>query len=274
MAEIVRKSSAGQAIKGACTAGARKAISYGGRKVLKWFTSLRSSSSHTGALASEDVLYETLFRQAGIIRANTIKELFEYMQVLSRYGNSKKTKAKSNESENKSTISDSHFEHLSKEFHLEVLESTNILPLSNTGIGYLAPINMTNNLNVAGNITTNNGYLGGRHVFNTGILADSNGNINLASSISGNILTCATVNGTFIEKTIVDAGLSQGNWFLLRNTGSTVGTSTNLIYVKDPNGNTLIQLHPSNEGASVITWALVVKMGVANTTWTLISSGH
>lgn len=49
-----------------------------------------ASSSHTGALASEDVLYETLFRQAGIIRANTIEELFEYMQVLSRYNKSKK----------------------------------------------------------------------------------------------------------------------------------------------------------------------------------------
>jgi acetate---CoA ligase (ADP-forming) len=49
-----------------------------------------ASSSHTGALASEDVLYESLFRQAGIIRANTIEELFEYMQVLSRYGGSEK----------------------------------------------------------------------------------------------------------------------------------------------------------------------------------------
>jgi acetate---CoA ligase (ADP-forming) len=44
-----------------------------------------ASASHTGALASEDVLYETLFRQAGINRANSTEELFEFMQVLSRY---------------------------------------------------------------------------------------------------------------------------------------------------------------------------------------------
>ena len=48
---------------------------------------LGASSSHTGALASEDILYETLFRQSGMIRANTIQELFDFMQVLSRYPN-------------------------------------------------------------------------------------------------------------------------------------------------------------------------------------------
>ncbi|CAG0921149.1 unnamed protein product, partial [Notodromas monacha] len=44
MSEIVKKSSAGQAVKGACTAGARKALSYGGQKVLKWLTSVRRTS--------------------------------------------------------------------------------------------------------------------------------------------------------------------------------------------------------------------------------------
>jgi acetate---CoA ligase (ADP-forming) len=44
-----------------------------------------ASSSHTGALASEDILYETLFRQAGITRANSIEELFEFMEVLGKY---------------------------------------------------------------------------------------------------------------------------------------------------------------------------------------------
>ncbi len=44
-----------------------------------------ASSSHTGALASEDILYQTLFRQAGMIPADTIQELFNYMQILSRY---------------------------------------------------------------------------------------------------------------------------------------------------------------------------------------------
>jgi acetate---CoA ligase (ADP-forming) len=54
-----------------------------------------ASSSHTGALASEDILYETLFRQAGIIRANTIEELFDFMQVLSKYGSGEKLIMKS-----------------------------------------------------------------------------------------------------------------------------------------------------------------------------------
>jgi acetate---CoA ligase (ADP-forming) len=57
-----------------------------------------ASSSHTGALASEDVLYEALFRQARIHRAENIKEFFEYIQVLSRYGNSEKLKVKSEKS--------------------------------------------------------------------------------------------------------------------------------------------------------------------------------
>jgi acyl-CoA synthetase (NDP forming) len=58
-----------------------------------------ASSSHTGALASEDILYETLFRQARIIRANGIEELFDFMQVLSRYPDySEKLKAKSEKS--------------------------------------------------------------------------------------------------------------------------------------------------------------------------------
>jgi acetate---CoA ligase (ADP-forming) len=59
-----------------------------------------ASSSHTGALASEDVLYETVFRQAGIIRANGIEELFDIMQVLSSYPDySEKIKVKSEKSE-------------------------------------------------------------------------------------------------------------------------------------------------------------------------------
>jgi acetate---CoA ligase (ADP-forming) len=42
-----------------------------------------ASGSHTGALASADVLYDTLFRQANIIRASNINKLFNLMQVLS-----------------------------------------------------------------------------------------------------------------------------------------------------------------------------------------------
>ena len=42
-----------------------------------------ASGSHTGALAGADVLYDTLFRQANIIRVNDIAELFDVMTVLS-----------------------------------------------------------------------------------------------------------------------------------------------------------------------------------------------
>jgi acetate---CoA ligase (ADP-forming) len=66
-----------------------------------------ASSSHTGALASEDVLYEALFRQARIHRAENIKELFEYMQVLSRYHNGEKLKVKIEKLENPLFISGS-----------------------------------------------------------------------------------------------------------------------------------------------------------------------
>jgi acyl-CoA synthetase (NDP forming) len=106
-----------------------------------------ASSSHTGALASEDVLYEALFRQAGIHRAENIKELFEYMKVLSRYNKSEKLKVKSEKVENKLT-SIRHSEGLSEESHLEVFENTNISSLSNNGTGSFAPLKMTGVLSV------------------------------------------------------------------------------------------------------------------------------
>ncbi|MFA6427323.1 MAG: acetate--CoA ligase family protein [Candidatus Magasanikbacteria bacterium] len=40
-----------------------------------------ASASHTGALAGNDAAYEALFEQAGIIRAERISELFEYIRV-------------------------------------------------------------------------------------------------------------------------------------------------------------------------------------------------
>lgn len=40
-------------------------------------------ASHTGSLAGGDAAYQTLFRQSGVIRANTIRELFEFVDVLS-----------------------------------------------------------------------------------------------------------------------------------------------------------------------------------------------
>ncbi len=42
----------------------------------------RAASSHTGALASSDVAVNTLFRQAGVIRVDTIEELFAAASLL------------------------------------------------------------------------------------------------------------------------------------------------------------------------------------------------
>jgi acetyl coenzyme A synthetase (ADP forming)-like protein len=42
----------------------------------------RAASSHTGALASTDISVEALFHQAGVIRTNTLEELFDVAQLL------------------------------------------------------------------------------------------------------------------------------------------------------------------------------------------------
>ena len=42
----------------------------------------RAASSHTAALASDDVLADTLFEQAGIIRVRTLEQLFDVSRVL------------------------------------------------------------------------------------------------------------------------------------------------------------------------------------------------
>lgn len=42
-----------------------------------------ASSSHTGALAGNDAAYAALFRQSGIIRANSSEELFDYIKIFS-----------------------------------------------------------------------------------------------------------------------------------------------------------------------------------------------
>lgn len=41
-------------------------------------------ASHTGSLAGGDSAYEALFNQSGIVRANSISELFDYAQVFSK----------------------------------------------------------------------------------------------------------------------------------------------------------------------------------------------
>jgi acetate---CoA ligase (ADP-forming) subunit alpha len=47
-------------------------------------TGRRAGLSHTGALAGPDALYTGIFRQAGIIRAETITELFDFCWTLGR----------------------------------------------------------------------------------------------------------------------------------------------------------------------------------------------
>lgn len=42
----------------------------------------RAASSHTGALASADIAVDALFHQTGVIRTNTLEELFDVVQLL------------------------------------------------------------------------------------------------------------------------------------------------------------------------------------------------
>ncbi len=42
-----------------------------------------ASASHTGALSGDDSMYEALFNQCGIIRANSISELFDFAEIFS-----------------------------------------------------------------------------------------------------------------------------------------------------------------------------------------------
>lgn len=42
-----------------------------------------ASASHTGSLAGNDAAYTALFRQAGMTRANTVEELFDYIKIFS-----------------------------------------------------------------------------------------------------------------------------------------------------------------------------------------------
>jgi len=43
----------------------------------------RSAASHTGSISGPDHLYDALFRQAGVIRAGTVEDLFEWAGALS-----------------------------------------------------------------------------------------------------------------------------------------------------------------------------------------------
>ncbi len=44
----------------------------------------RAAASHTGALAGSDEVYDALFHQCGVLRVETIEELFEYAQALAQ----------------------------------------------------------------------------------------------------------------------------------------------------------------------------------------------
>ena len=46
----------------------------------------RAASSHTGALASSEVIVSGLFEQAGIIRVDTLEEMFDVAALMSRQG--------------------------------------------------------------------------------------------------------------------------------------------------------------------------------------------
>ncbi len=45
---------------------------------------LRAAASHTGALASEDSVYDAAFRRAGIVRVKTFEELFDCAELLAK----------------------------------------------------------------------------------------------------------------------------------------------------------------------------------------------
>jgi acetyltransferase len=44
----------------------------------------RAAASHTGALAGEDAVYDAAFKRAGIVRINTIEELFDCAELMAR----------------------------------------------------------------------------------------------------------------------------------------------------------------------------------------------
>lgn len=45
----------------------------------------KASVSHTGSLAGENLVYEALFRQAGVIQAEKIEELFDFIKIFNNY---------------------------------------------------------------------------------------------------------------------------------------------------------------------------------------------
>ncbi len=46
----------------------------------------RASKSHTASLASESGVYESMFRQAGVVEVNSVRELFQTTELIIKYG--------------------------------------------------------------------------------------------------------------------------------------------------------------------------------------------
>ena len=51
-------------------------------KVGRFASGQRAAASHTGALAGQESAYEAAFRRAGVVRANTTEELFDWAHAL------------------------------------------------------------------------------------------------------------------------------------------------------------------------------------------------
>lgn len=53
-------------------------------KAGKSMAGARAASSHTGAIAGEDVVYDAAFKRAGIVRVDTIEELFDCAELMAK----------------------------------------------------------------------------------------------------------------------------------------------------------------------------------------------
>ena len=52
-------------------------------KAGRTLTGAKAASSHTGSLAGTDSVYDAIFQQSGVIRGNTLEELFDYVKAFS-----------------------------------------------------------------------------------------------------------------------------------------------------------------------------------------------
>ncbi|MCX8010909.1 MAG: CoA-binding protein, partial [Ignavibacteria bacterium] len=54
-------------------------------KAARYEYGMKAASSHTGALASKDIIIDTMLKQAGIIRVDTIEEMFESADAFQKF---------------------------------------------------------------------------------------------------------------------------------------------------------------------------------------------